>query len=140
MTVVEQMSLNLEFTLDDDTHLCINQRGLTTHLQWLIGCIQTHVKDSEGTARCFFPLMIALGQWNGVKRHPVISGSAPAADMTLYFNFRTNIVVGTYGDDFFTMGLTEWMGTPLMDLPFVDEWGPEELTEDELVELAELDA
>lgn len=136
--IVEQMSLNLEFTLSDGTHLCINQRGLTTHLQWLIGCFQTHVKDAQGTDRCFFPLMIALGQWNGVTASPVVSGQPLAADLTLWFNFRTNLVSGTYGDEHFTMGLVEWMGTPLFDLPFVESWEAEELTEEEIDELGEL--
>lgn len=139
MTMVEQMSLNLEFTLSDGTHLCIHQRGLTTHIQWLIDCFQTHVKDSGGTDRCFFPLMIALGQWNGVTGHPVVSGDVPAADMSLWFNFHTNLVTGTYGDEHFTMELVEWMGTPLNDLPFVDPWGSEELTEEEIAELTESD-
>lgn len=138
MSIVEHMSLNLEFTLSDATYLCIHQRGFTTHLQWLIGCFQTHVKDSQGTDKCFFPLMIALGQWNGVTAHPVVSGQPPAADLTLGFNFRTNLVIGNYGDEHFTMELVEWMGTPLFDLPFVEPWEKEELTEEEIAELGEL--
>jgi hypothetical protein len=138
MTIVKQMSLCLEFILPDNTRLCLYQRGFTTHLQWLMECFQTHLKDANGTSRCFYSLMIAIGQWRGIEGNPQVSSRKVAADLTLTFNFVDKMVSGSYGDESFVdMEIVEWLGTPVMDLPFVEEWGAEVLTEDELAELSE---
>jgi len=120
---VEHLSICVEFVWPCGTRMYLSQRGFTTHFHWLMECFQRHLKDSMGSPACFYPLMLAMGQWNGVKTYPSVTEVAPKYDLLLMFDFQAGEVGGVFNGDDFHMDMQEWIGTNLTALPFVDQWG-----------------
>lgn len=123
MTVVEQLSARITIVFRNGTTIYLYQFGHTSHLQWVMECFHSHLKDACGTDRCVFPLAMAMNQWTGSPDLVRIGAEPTPASLCLTFDFQNDSVSGTFGKREFTMEMLEWTGTPLDDLPFVDPWG-----------------
>ena len=123
MTVVENLSACIKIVFTNGTTIYLYQTGHTSHMQWVMECLQTQLKDSRGTDQCVFPLALSLNQWNGCPNLVNIGAEPTHADLRLTFDFQNASVSGTYRQEEFEMEMIEWMGTPFAELPFVTPWG-----------------
>lgn len=127
--IVRNFSICIEFVFPDGTTIYINQSGLTSQLHWIFSCCQQHLKDANGTIDCFYPLMLTLGHWNGVKNYPYVSENMGKWDLLLTLDFNNNVVDGIYrySEDgcshasHYFMGMQEWLGVNESDLVWFEE-------------------
>ena len=136
MSLVENLSACIKIVFANGTTIYLYQSGHTSDMQWVMECLQSHLKDSLGTDRCVYPLAVALNQWNGCPNLVSISAEPTPAELRLTFDFQNASVSGSYRQDEFEMEMIEWTGTPLAELPFVDPWG----TVDDLDDSVDFDA
>jgi len=121
MSVMKNLSVCVEIVYPNGTKIYLWQAGHTSLLHWVLEGFQSHLKDHDCQWQSVFPMALAMNQWNGATSSTLISPTPVACKLGLTFDFRSNRVDGVLEGSFFSMDLLEWVGTPVADLPFVED-------------------
>lgn len=124
--MIEQFSVCVAIVFRKGTTIYFYQHGHTTHLKWVIGGFQEHLKDAAGQPTCVFPMAQIMNQWNGCTDQVSITEYPIPADLCLTFDFQNECVSGIYRHKDFDMDMLMWMGTALDDLPLIEPWGADD--------------